>query len=55
MRTIRQVNIKNRQNYFVNDMTNIGDLDLSLLNIGQIAFKSNDSKQLFMRLNTLKI
>ena len=36
-------------------MTNIGDLDLSLLNIGQIAFKSNDSKQLFMRSNASKI
>ena len=37
------MNIKNRQNYFYNDMTNIGDFDLSLLNINQIAFKSNDS------------
>ena len=36
-------NIKNCQNYFFNDMTNIGDFDLSLLNIDQIAFKSNDS------------
>ena len=43
MRTIGQVNIKNRQNYFFNDMTNTGDFDLSLLNIDQIAFKSNDS------------
>ena len=43
MRTIRQVNIKIRQNYFFNDMTNIGDFDLSLLNIDQIAFRSNDS------------
>ena len=43
MRTIRQVNIKSRQNYFFNEMTNIGDLDLSLLNTDQIAFKSNDS------------
>ena len=43
MRTIRQVNIKNRQNYFLNDMTNIGDFDLNLLNIDQIEFKSNDS------------
>ena len=34
---------KNRQNYFFNDMTNTGDFDLSLLNIDQIAFKSNDS------------
>ena len=39
---MRQVNIKNRQNYFFNDMTNIGDFDFSLLNIDQIAFKSND-------------
>ena len=43
MRTIQQANIKNCQNYFFNDMTNIGDFDLSLLNIDQIAFKSNDS------------
>ena len=28
---------------FFNDMTNIGDFDLSLLNIDQIAFKNNDS------------
>ena len=43
MKKIRQTNIKNRQNYFFNNMTNIRDLDLSLLNIEQIAFKSNDS------------
>ena len=43
MRTIRQVNIKIRHNYFFNDITDIGDFDLSLLNIDQIAFKSNDS------------
>ena len=43
MKTIRQVNIKNRQNYFFNDMTNIRDFDLSLLNRDKIAFKSNDS------------
>ena len=43
MRTIKQINIKNRQNYFFNDITNVGDFDLSLLNIEQIAFKSNDS------------
>ena len=50
MRTIKQVNIKNRQNYFFNDMTNIGDFDLSLLNIDQIAFKA--MTPLFMTLNT---
>ena len=41
MRTIKQVNIKNRQNYFFNDMTNTRDFDLILLNTDQIAF--NDS------------
>ena len=40
---MRRVNIKNRQSYFFNDMSNIGDFDLSLLIIDQIAFKSNDS------------
>ena len=39
MKTLRQVNIKNLQNYFFNDMTNIGDFE----NIEKIAFKSNDS------------
>ena len=29
MTAIRQVNIKNRQNYFFNYMTNIGDLDFN--------------------------
>ena len=43
MRTIRQVNIKSRQNYFFNDKANIGDFDLSLLSIDQITFKSNDT------------
>ena len=43
MRTIRQVNIKNRQNYFFNDMTNISDFDLSLLNVGSLKFKDDDS------------
>ena len=42
MRTIKQVNIKNRQNYFFGDMTNIGYFYLCLLNIDQTAFKSND-------------
>ena len=42
MRNIRQVNIQNRQNYFFNDMTNIGDFDLSLLNVDSIKVKSND-------------
>ena len=34
---------KKPRDFFFNDMTNIGDLDLSLLNIDQIVSKSNDS------------
>ena len=51
MRTIKQVNIKSRQNYFFNDMPNIGNFDLSLLNIDKIAFKSNDSIVYDIKLN----
>ena len=43
MRTIRQVNIKSRQNYFFNDVNNISDFDPSLLNVDSIEFKSNNS------------
>ena len=43
MRTIKQVNIKNRQNYFFNDMTNISDFDVSLLNVDSLKFKDDDS------------
>ena len=43
MRTIRQVNIKNRQNYFFNDMTNIKDFDPSLLSVDCLKFKSDNS------------
>ena len=43
MRSIKQVNIKNRQYYFFNDMTNISDLDPNLLNVDSIEFKSNNS------------
>ena len=42
MRTLRQVNIKNRRNYFFNTMTNIENFDPRLLNIDQISFKSTD-------------
>ena len=41
MRTLRQVNIKNRQNYFVNSMTNIKNFDPSLLSIDQVSFKKS--------------
>ena len=43
MKTIRQINLKNRQSYFVNDMTNIKDSDPSLLSIHQVSFENNDS------------
>ena len=43
MKTIKQVNIKNRQHYFFNSMANIKNCDPSLLSIDQISFKSTDS------------
>ena len=43
MKTLRQVNIKNSQNYFFNSMTNIRNFDANLLSINQIAFTSTDS------------
>ena len=43
MRTITQVNIKNLQNNFFNDMTNINDFDPSLLNVDSIEFRSRNS------------
>ena len=42
MRTLRQVNIKNRPHYFFNDTINITNFDPSLLDIGKISFKSTD-------------
>ena len=41
MKTIREINIENRQGYFFNDMTNINDFDPSLLNIDEVLFESN--------------
>ena len=43
MKSIRQVNTKNRQNYFFNDMINIKNFDPSLLNKNQVSFEDNDS------------
>ena len=40
MRNIRQVNIKDRHNFSFNDMTNIRNVDLSLLDIDLVKFKS---------------
>ena len=42
MKTLRQVNIKNRQNYLFNSMTNIKHFDPNLLSIDQISIKSTD-------------
>ena len=42
MKTIRQINIENRQNYFFNHMTNINDFDPSLLNIDEVLFESDE-------------
>ena len=41
MRSIRQINIENRQNFLFNDMTNVSDFNPSLLNIDQALFESN--------------
>ena len=42
MKTIRQINIGNRQGYVFNDMTNVNDFVPSLLNIDEVLFKSNE-------------
>ena len=43
MKNLREVNVKNRQNYFFNSMTNIKNFDLSFLSEDKISFKSTDS------------
>ena len=52
MRTLRQIIIKNRQNYFFNSMTDIKNFDPSSLSINQISFKSTDDViyELFMNI-----
>ena len=42
MKTIRQINIENREGYFFNDMTNISDFDPSLLNIDEVSFEYDE-------------
>ena len=42
MKTIRQANIKDRNNIFFNGMTNIKNIGLSLLDIDLITFESNE-------------
>ena len=41
MKTIQQVNIKDKHNFSFNDMTNIKNVDLSLLDIDLVTFKSS--------------
>ena len=41
MKTLRQTNIKNRQNYFLNSMTNIKNFDQRSLSIDKISFEKN--------------
>ena len=43
MKTLRQVNIKNRQKYFFSSMTNVKNFDANLFGINQISFTSTDS------------
>ena len=54
MKTLRQVNIKNCQNYFFNSMTNIKNFDSSLLSIDQLLFKTI-LIVLYMTLNISKL
>ena len=42
MKVVRQINIENKPGYFFYDMTNINDIDLSLLNIDKISFKGDE-------------
>ena len=53
MRTIKLINLKDRQNYFFNDMTNVSDFESSLLNVDSLEFKR--MTLLFMTLSTSKI
>ena len=42
MRSIKQINVKNRAYYFFNDTINIKNFDPNLLNIDKISFKSTN-------------
>ena len=55
MKTLKQVNIKNRQHYFFNTMTNIKNFDPSLLSIDQISFKGTDFVTYHIEYITIKI
>ena len=43
MRNIKQVNVKNRTCYFLNDMINIKDFDLNVLKIDKKSYKNFDT------------
>ena len=43
MRTLRQINIKNRPHYFFNDIINIKNVDPDLLAKDKISFKSTNA------------
>ena len=42
MKTLRQINIKNRPHYFFNDIINVKSFGPSLLDIDKKSFKSTD-------------
>ena len=54
MKTVRQGNIKNRQHYFFNSISNIKNLDPSLLVIDKAPFKSTDDVIYEIRYITMK-
>ena len=54
MRTLRQVNIKNRPHYFLNDKINIKNFDSSLLSIDKLSFKSTDAVIYYIEYITIK-
>ena len=43
MRNVKQINVKNRTCYFLNDMINIEDFDLNVLKIDKKSYKNFDT------------
>ena len=41
MRTVKQINIKNRTHYFYNDITDFENFDSSLLKLDKKSYKDN--------------
>ena len=54
MRSLRQVNIRNRPHYFFDDMINIKNFGPSLLSIDKISFKSTDAVIYHIKYITMK-